>query len=170
MMHFPDFRSYERAFQLITQVSGRAGRRDKPGKVIIQTSHPDHPILNFILNHTQEEFYQTEIADRKQHGYPPFSRLIEITVKHLDKKVSRIAAEKLTELLKSHLTDLKILGPGEPMISKLRNQYLMSILIKIPRDSGHLVETKYAVLHQAELLLKEKEFRKVRVVLDVDPI
>ncbi|HEY3429427.1 MAG TPA: primosomal protein N', partial [Cyclobacteriaceae bacterium] len=127
MMHFPDFRSYERAFQLITQVSGRAGRRDKPGKVIIQTSHTDHPILNFILNHTQEEFYQTEIADRKQHAYPPFARLIEITVKHTDKKTSQGASQKLADLFRSSLTDCKILGPGEPIVAKIRNQYLMTL-------------------------------------------
>jgi len=170
MMHFPDFRSYERAFQLITQVSGRAGRREKPGKVIIQTSQPDHPILNFILNHTQEEFYETEITDRRQHAYPPFSRLIEVTVKHVDKKISREASEKLTELLKANFTELKILGPGEPMISKLRNQYLMSILIKIQRDSGHLAEIKSRILHQVSKVLQEKEFRNTRIVLDVDPV
>jgi primosomal protein N' (replication factor Y) len=170
MMHFPDFRSYERAFQLITQVSGRAGRREKPGKVIIQTSQPEHPVLNFVLNHTQEEFYETEIADRKQHAYPPFARLIEITVKHIDKKISREAAEKLTDLLKNTITEIRILGPGEPMISKLRNQYLMSILIKIPRNSGHLGEIKIRLQQQVNRLLKEKEFRSVRVVLDVDPV
>jgi primosomal protein N' (replication factor Y) len=170
MLHFPDFRSYERAFQLITQVSGRAGRREKPGKVIIQTSHTDHPILNFILNHTQEEFYQTEIADRKQHAYPPFARLIEITIKYVDKKITREAAHQLTTNLKERLTDVKILGPGEPMVSKIRNQYLMSILIKIPRDSGHLADIKHRLMDQVNRLLKEKEFRSVRIVPDVDPV
>jgi primosomal protein N' (replication factor Y) len=170
MLHFPDFRSYERAFQLITQVSGRAGRREKPGKVIIQTTHTDHPILNFILNHTQEEFYQTEIADRKQHAYPPFARLIEITVKHADKKITRDAAQQLTAFFKERSSDVKILGPGEPLVSKIRNQYLMSILIKIPRDSGHLVDIKRLLMEQVNRLLKEKEFRSVRIVPDVDPV
>lgn len=170
MMHFPDFRSYERAFQLITQVSGRAGRREKPGKVIIQTSHVDHPILNFILNHTQEEFYQTEIADRRQHAYPPFSRLIELTVKHTDKKISRDAAYQVTELLKTQLPEIKILGPGEPMVSKIRNQYLMSILIKIPRNTGHLAQIKAKIASTMNKVLQEKEFRSVRIVADVDPV
>jgi primosomal protein N' (replication factor Y) len=170
MMHFPDFRSYERAFQLITQVSGRAGRREKPGKVIIQTSHVDHPILNFILNHTQEEFYQTEITDRRQHAYPPFSRLIELTVKHTDKKISRDAAHQVTELLKTSLSEIKILGPGEPMVSKIRNQYLMSILIKIPRDTGHLAQIKAKIAATMNKVLLEKEFRSARIVADVDPI
>ncbi len=170
MMHFPDFRSYERAFQLITQVSGRAGRREKPGKVIIQTSHTDHPILNFILNHTQEEFYQTEIADRRQHAYPPFSRLIEIVVKHADKKISLEASQKLNEILRSSLMDVKILGPGEPIVSRIRNQYLMSILIKIPRDSGHLADIKNKITGSINSVLQEKEFRSTRIVVDVDPI
>jgi primosomal protein N' (replication factor Y) len=170
MMHFPDFRSYERAFQLITQVSGRAGRRDKAGKVVIQTSHTDHPILNFILNHTQEEFYQTEIADRQQHAYPPFARLIEILVKHADKKASQELSQKLTEALRNTLIDCKILGPGEPIVSKIRNQYLMSILIKIPRDSGHLSETKNKISSSINKILQEKEFRSARIVVDVDPV
>jgi primosomal protein N' (replication factor Y) len=170
MMHFPDFRSYERAFQLITQVSGRAGRREKPGKVIIQTSHTDHPILNFILNHTQEEFYQTEIADRQQHAYPPFARLVEIVVRHIDKKTSRDASQKLADLLKGSISEIRILGPGEPIVSKIRNQYLMSILVKIPRDSGHLGEIKNKIASAINTVLKEKEFRSARIVVDVDPV
>jgi primosomal protein N' (replication factor Y) len=170
MMHFPDFRSYERAFQLITQVSGRAGRREKPGKVIIQTSHTDHPILNFILNHTQEEFYQTEIADRRQHAYPPFARLIEIVVKHSDKKISFNASQELTETLRIAIPDTKILGPGEPIVSKIRNQYLMTILIKIPRDSGHLANLKSKIAASINKVLQEKEFRSARIVADVDPV
>ena len=170
MMHFPDFRSYERAFQLITQVSGRAGRRENPGKVIIQTSHTDHPILNFVLNHTQAEFYQTEIADRRQHAYPPFARLIEIVVKHTDKKVSVAAAQELTENLRIAIPTTKILGPGEPTVSKIRNQYLMSILIKIPRDSGHLAEMKAKIANSINKVLQQKEFRSSRIVVDVDPV
>lgn len=170
MMHFPDFRSYERAFQLITQVSGRAGRRDKPGKVVIQTSQPDHPVLNFILNRTQEEFYKTEIADRREHFYPPFSRLIEIVVKHIDKKVSRDAAYALAEQLQYTLPDVKIMGPGEPMIAKIRNQYLMTILIKIPRNSGHLIEIKQRIVTATHNLVLEKEFRSARIIADVDPV
>lgn len=170
MMHFPDFRSYERAFQLITQVSGRAGRRGKPGKVVIQTSHTDHPVLKFILNQTQEEFYRTEIIDRREHGYPPFARLIEITVRHVDKKISRDAAQRLADELKRTLPDVKILGPGEPMVSKIRNQFIMSILVKIPRDSGHLSEIKRRIRLIIQLILSEKEFRAAKIIADTDPV
>jgi primosomal protein N' (replication factor Y) (superfamily II helicase) len=170
MMHFPDFRSFERAFQLLTQVSGRAGRREKQGEVVIQTSQSDHPVLQYVINHTLEEFYEHEITDRKNHLYPPFSRLIEITVKHVDKKISREASQQLAEQLKHALKGIKILGPGEPMIAKIRNQYLMSILIKIPRDSGHLSEIKTIVNEQVIQLQQQKEFRNTRIVIDVDPV
>jgi primosomal protein N' (replication factor Y) (superfamily II helicase) len=170
MMHFPDFRSHERAYQLITQVSGRAGRREKRGKVVIQTSSPDHPILSFILKNKYEEFYEKEIKDRHQHNYPPFTRLIEITVKHTDKKSCRNAAHQFTELVKQRLSGLYILGPGEPMISKIRNNYLMTLLIKIPRGRGELTAIKATIHECAEEVQKEKELRSSRFVIDVDPV
>ena len=168
MMHFPDFRSHERAYQLITQVSGRAGRRQKKGKVIIQTSSADHPLLQFILSHEYEQFYQKEIKDRYDHGYPPFTRLIEITVKHTDKKICRNAAYQITELLKDKLREARVLGPGEPMISKIRNQFLMSTLIKIPRGKGDLNVMKANIAAVLETVTKEKEYRTIRTVIDVD--
>lgn len=170
MMHFPDFRSYERAYQLITQVSGRAGRREKQGKVIIQTSSPDHPVLNFILNNNYDEFYKTQISDRHQHDYPPFTRLIEIVIKHTDKKVCRDAAQQLAGLLKNQLEKIKIMGPGEPMVSKIRNQFLMSILIKMVRGKSDLNQIKLIIQNSINTLSKEKAFRNVRMVVDVDPV
>lgn len=170
MMHFPDFRSYERAYQLITQVSGRAGRRDKPGTVVIQTSNPSHPVLQYILGNRHADFYSSEIHDRKLHGYPPFTRLIEVTLKHTDKKTCRSAAQSLADELRRHLKSVKVLGPGEPMVSKIRNQYLMSTLIKVPRGYGELALIKSAILTHSEALLREKPFRNTRVIIDVDPV
>lgn len=170
MMHFPDFRSHERAYQLITQVSGRAGRRDKRGKVIIQTSSADHPLLHFILNNKFEDFYKKEIKDRYEHGYPPFTRLIEIIVKHTDKKTCRNSAVHFTELLKEKVRDVRILGPGEPMISKIRNQFLMSTLIKIPKGKVDLPTLKTQINQILDATSREKEFRTVRFVVDVDPV
>ncbi len=169
MMHFPDFRAHERAFQLITQVSGRAGRRENPGRVVIQTSNPDHPVLKFILSHHYGEFYNREIDDRKRHGYPPFTRLIEITTKHVDKKVCRDAAQRLADDLRVSLQGIQILGPGEPMVSRIRNQYLMTILIKVPRATTALSQTKHRIREVIDLLAEDKKFRRIRVVADVDP-
>jgi primosomal protein N' (replication factor Y) len=170
MIHFPDFRSYERAYQLITQVSGRAGRREVPGTVVIQTSSPDHPLLLTILNHSMEKFYGDQLEDRRQHSYPPFSRLIDVTIKHVDKKVCREGADALFKLFRSAMPGTKLLGPGEPMVSKIRNQFLMSILVKIPRGSSELGALKQALMHCIQQLLKEKEHRSTRVIVDVDPV
>jgi primosomal protein N' (replication factor Y) (superfamily II helicase) len=169
MMHFPDFRSYERAFQLITQVSGRSGRREKKGKVVIQTSSPTHPLFTFIINHDVAGFIQEQLSDRQEHFYPPFSRLIEITVKHKNKTIADEVAEKLVGQLKKKNKGVKILGPGEPMISKIRNEFLMSILVKIGRDQGKLGEIKGQLYLLAENLKAIQEYRNVKIVFDVDP-
>jgi primosomal protein N' (replication factor Y) (superfamily II helicase) len=170
MMHFPDFRSYERAYQLITQVSGRSGRRNTQGKVIIQTTHPEHPILHNILAHRYRDFFEEQIEDRKQHDFPPFTRLIEITVKHIDKKKCRDTAAALAEKLRQKMQGVKILGPGEPMISKIRNQYLMTILIKMFRGKGDLTANKAMIQEYVDEIQKEKVFRNSRIVIDVDPV
>lgn len=170
MMHFPDFRSYERAYQLITQVSGRAGRKEIAGHVVIQTSSADHPLLQFILNNDFESFYTSQLTDRQLHAYPPFSRLIEITTKHSDRKICRDLAAVLAEQLKQKLPATRIMGPGEPMIAKVRNQYLMSILIKIPRRSSELAATKKIIHEITTSSLKDKDFRNARIIVDVDPV
>lgn len=170
MMHFPDFRSYERAYQLITQVSGRAGRRERRGQVVIQTSSPEHPVLNFILQNNFPRFYEAEIADRQQHDYPPFTRLIEITIKHSDKRVCLEASRRLATLLREHLTKIKIMGPAEPMISKIRNQYLMTVLLKIHRGKNDLAQIKERIRQSINSLSKEQSCRNVRFIADVDPV
>ncbi|MGC1243816.1 MAG: primosomal protein N' [Chryseosolibacter sp.] len=170
MMHFPDFRSHERAYQLITQVSGRAGRRARQGQVVIQTSNPDHAVLNFILKHDYESFYGREILDRHQHDYPPFTRLIEIVIKHADKKVCREAAQKLAGQLRHEIPSVKIMGPGEPMVAKIRNQYLMSILLKIFRGKSDLTLIKNHIQNSINTLSSEKAFRNARIITDVDPV
>ncbi|HEY3403491.1 MAG TPA: primosomal protein N' [Ohtaekwangia sp.] len=170
MIHFPDFRSYERAYQLITQVSGRAGRKDKPGTVVIQTSGPDHPVLQLILRYDVNTFYHSQLNDRQQHGYPPFTRLIELTVKHTDKKICLKGSQALADNLRIKLPELRILGPGEPMISKIRNQYLMSILIKIARGKGDLPKLKHDIMHEVTEVQLSKEMKNLKVIVDVDPV
>lgn len=170
MMHFPDFRSYERAYQLITQVSGRAGRRERPGQVVIQTSTPEHPVLNFILQNNFQSFYEAEIADRQQHDYPPFTRLIEVTIKHSDKRVCVEASRRLATILREHLAKIKVMGPAEPMISKIRNQYLMTVLLKIHRGKSDLPHVKDHINQAINSLSREQSFRNVRFIADVDPV
>ncbi len=169
MMHFPDFRSYERAFQLITQVSGRAGRRAQKGLVVVQTHNTHHPIFEFALRHDYLGFLNLELHDRETHRYPPFARLVEITLKQTEKSTVVAAANQLAVDLKARLEGVKIVGPGEPMIGRLRNEYLMTVLIKIPRNQGRLASIKRILQETADQLVDQKEFRKVRIVFDVDP-
>ncbi len=168
MIHFPDFRSHERTFQLITQVSGRSGRRDKIGKVIIQTTNLKQPILHKIVSNDYRGLYEEEIAEREAYQYPPFVRLIRITAKHIDKKVSQKAAAMLGELLRSFLGDHRVLGPEEPLIGKIRNQYLINLMLKLEKGIN-LLEVKKKIREHSLELLQEKEFRKVKLVIDVDP-
>jgi len=170
MIHFPDFRSYERAFQLITQVSGRAGRRSTPGKVVIQTSSVEHPLLQMVLHHDEAAFYGSQLEDRRAHGYPPFSRLIEITIKHSDKSVCRNAAQELFDRIKQSVTTVRVMGPGEPMIARVRNQYLMNILIKIPRSGVPLDELKNHLQQIISIVSQSKTYKNLRIIPDVDPV
>lgn len=170
MMHFPDFRSYERAYQLITQVSGRAGRRERQGEVVVQTSNPNHPLLRYILEHDYQSFFEREMEDRRQHDYPPFTRLIEITLRHTDKKICREASQHLALLLRERLSGIRVMGPGEPMIGRVRNQYLMNILVKIARGKSDLAQIKLDIRGSMERVSKERQFRNIRVMVDVDPM
>lgn len=170
MMHFPDFRSYERAFQLIVQVSGRAGRRDTPGKVLIQTSNPNHPLFGFVVRHEVKAFLDLQLEDRAQNRYPPYTRLIEITLKHMDRQRCANAAQELALRIRDTVKGIRMMGPGEPVVAKIRNEFLNTILIKIPRDQGQLDVVKEGLLARAEELQADKNWRGVKVVFDVDPV
>jgi len=170
MMHFPDFRSFERAFQLITQVSGRAGRREKRGTVVLQTSSPEHPLFKYVIENNVVGFLQDQLQDRYEHFYPPFTRLIEVTIKHTDKKIAHAVADSFVNQLTETLKGIRILGPGEAMISKIRNEYLMTVLLKIRRDQGKLHEIKSMLAHTASGLQEIKEYRSTKIVFDVDPV
>ena len=124
LLAFADFRVNERAFQLMEQVSGRAGRKKEQGKVFIQTANPKHPLLQLVQQHDYKQFFSFEIEKRKEFFYPPFSRIILLTLKHRDKNIVTAAAEKLTQLLKQDLKDF-IVGPAAPVVNRIRNQYLM---------------------------------------------
>lgn len=170
MLHFPDFRAAERSFQLAVQVSGRAGRRDKQGLVIIQTHNLKQQIFTFISDHDFKGFYHAEIAERQRFRYPPFFRLIKITLKHKDKETCMKAALWLGNVLGQNLSRGMVTGPHEPLIGKIRNRFLMEFLIRIPRDRMNLQWVK-TILHDTMVHLKqERSFKQVVVVFDVDPV
>jgi primosomal protein N' (replication factor Y) (superfamily II helicase) len=170
LLYFPDFRANERCFQLLTQVSGRAGRREKQGKVIIQTNNPKHPVLQDVLRHDYERMYSRELGERKQFLYPPYVRLVKITLKHTDKSLVEEAASILAQGLRKKLAH-GVLGPQTPLITKVQNQYLMDIWVKIKKDTEkRLLFTKQVITQEGRRVSLNKTFKQVKVVFDVDPI
>ncbi|MEN7551347.1 primosomal protein N' [Rapidithrix thailandica] len=169
MIHFPDFRSHERTFQLITQVSGRAGRREKLGKVIIQTANPNQLILQHVFNHDYWSFFKREVWERKQYLYPPFTRIVKLSVKSESRELTDHAAEQLAVYLRGRIGQKRVLGPEFPVIDKIRNQYLKDLIVKLERGKVDLVKAKTLIAEQIERLRQQKGFRKVYIVVDVDP-
>lgn len=169
MIHFPDLRSTERAFQLITQVSGRAGRRaDRKGRVLIQTGNTNQKILQKIITNDYEGMYTEEIAEREQFKYPPFTRLIKLTVKHLEQNVARQAAEKLTHLLMEKMGEDRVLGPQPPLVERIRNRFLFDILIKLEREKVNFKAAKTFILEKVTDILTDKTLKGADVTIDVD--
>ena len=168
LIYFPNFRSHERAFQLIAQVSGRAGRRGDEGEVVIQTSSPEHPLLKQIANNDYLGFFNKEIRERHAHNYPPFSRLIRITVRNPDKVLVSEQAIKLTSFFRLALGKNRVLGPESPIVDKIRNLYLKDILIKLERDKIDLYKAKQIVFQQIAKARDIKRFSKLDLVIDVD--
>jgi primosomal protein N' (replication factor Y) len=169
IMHFPDFRSHERAFQLITQVGGRAGRRSGLGKVMVQTANVKHPLLKLICDHDYQRFFQSEISERAKYHYPPFVRLIRITLKSGDPELTQKAATALARRLVTGLGKDRVLGPQEPVISKLRNMYLMEIYLKLEKGRAAMEKVKNHLAGEILELNATASFRSVRVIPDVDP-
>jgi primosomal protein N' (replication factor Y) (superfamily II helicase) len=168
ILNFPDFRSYEKAYQLITQVRGRAGRNDKMGKVFIQTGHPKHTVIEHVTDSKLEELYTSVLEERKQYGYPPFSRLFELSVISRDLNEVNHLAQAMLQLLKPHFGD-RILGPEFPLVSKVRNQYYKQLLIKADRQAPAILLRSqiFEAIHRLHSDYKKWNFR---VQVDVDPV
>jgi primosomal protein N' (replication factor Y) (superfamily II helicase) len=169
MLYFPDFRSGERAFQMITQVAGRAGRRAKKGTVVLQTRKPDHPIYKQIMDGDYLNFYLQEMGERKRFFYPPFVKLIKITVKHKDFKTSEKAARHLFQLLAEIPVRKIMLGPEKGLVGKIKNQFIFEIFAKIDRSGNHHAIFRQGLEGCLNQLRAEKDFRVVRFVVDIDP-
>lgn len=169
ILYFPDFRASERAFQQITQVAGRAGRRKTQGKVIVQTRRPDNPIFHKIIKGDYQQFYLEEMAERQRFFYPPFVKVIKIIVRHKEAYVAEKAARHLTNLINA--IDLKkiVLGPEKGLVAKVKNLYLYEIYIKLERQGNAAAVFKRELLARIEELQAHKDLRAARVVIDVDP-
>ncbi len=166
MLNFPDFRAHERSFQLMLQVAGRAGRTAERGKVLIQTYNPYHKILQQVSNNDYKSMFKEQLDERHNFKYPPIYRLIKITLKHRDFNKVNTGADWLTKSLKQ-IFSTNVLGPEFPPVSRVRNQYHKNILIKIPENQS-LSKTKEAILKIKNSFFSVKDFRSIRLILNVD--
>jgi primosomal protein N' (replication factor Y) len=174
LLNFPDFRAHERGFQLISQVSGR---KERQGKVVIQSSLPEHPVIRHLLRNDYHGMYLSQMEDRKGFHYPPYYRLVRITLRHasktlLEKASTRLGAELRKRLLKSSgavpIQQPEILGPQSPLIGKVQQMYLMTLLIKLPR-TPEITVSKKIIGEVIQEMRSDRRYGKLFVVPDVDP-
>lgn len=167
-LRMPDFRANERTFQLLEQVSGRAGRRDIKGRVIIQTREPKRAIFKLVQEHDYEKFAELELIERSLHDYPPFVRLIHINLRHRELPVVELAARKLADMLHSRLGD-RLKGPSIPAIARLRDEYHREMLLKMERDKLDPAKVKAFVGQCLFALETDPMLKGVKIYLNVDP-
>ena len=168
ILNFPDFRSFERAYQLMAQVSGRAGRKKKRGKVIIQTYSPDNEIIESVKNNDYSSMFKAEMLERKTFSYPPYCKLIKVTATHRDYQLTNFAARDLAILMRQQFGK-HVLGPEYPTVARIKNKFLKHILLKIEGGSS-VKQAKKKLQYFIEQLNKNKDYKSVRFVLDIDPI
>ena len=166
MLNFPDFRAHERAFQLMVQVSGRAGRSKKQGKVMIQTYNPYHQILQQVSITDYTTMYKEQMQDRWQYHYPPYYRLIKITLKHKDYQKTETGVNWLVRALQNVFGE-NVLGPSSPAVSRIRNQYIKNVMIKIPPKQS-IAKTKHEIIKVKNSFQSISDFRPIRFIIDVD--
>ena len=169
ILNFPDFRSGERAYQQITQVAGRAGRREVQGQVIIQSRNPDNDLYEKVIKGDYFEFFRQEMLDRKKFYYPPYVKLVKITTRHSDFKVSEKAANALHREMANIGVKKIVLGPEKGVIARIKNQYQFESLIKLDRSGNTQTVFKVSLAKILEELHSRAEFRSVRWIVDVDP-
>ncbi len=166
MLNFPDFRAHERAYQMMVQVSGRAGRSKKQGNVAIQTYNPYHQILQQVSTTNFGEMYKEQLQERWQYKYPPYYRLIKITLKHKDYNRVDTGVNWLTKALQNSFGEY-VLGPTAPAVSRIRNQYIKNIVIKIPPKQS-LISTKKQLQKIKNTYEAVSDFRPIRFIIDID--
>ena len=168
LLNFNQYRVNERAFQMMEQVSGRAGRKNDQGKVLIQVSQVQHPVIQLVQAHDYFKFYDFEIQNRKHFAYPPFSRIVSILFKH---KENNIAEEACNHFLLSLDPAIQktVLGPAQPVINRIRNKYIWELCIKISPKADQLILAKRQLLHYLQLIQVHPRYKSVQIILDIDP-
>ena len=168
LLKFPDYRANERSFQMLAQVSGRAGRRGKQGKVVIQTYDPNHRVIKQVIENDYADLYFTEMSERKNFSYPPFSRLINLDIKHKEPEVLYNQSQYLGNELRKHFGE-RVIGPQPPLVGRIRNYYIQSILLKFEKDSVSINKAK-AIIRDTITQFQTIKLSKGSIVQpDVDP-
>lgn len=168
MLNMPDFRSYERAFQMLSQVAGRAGRRNRQGLVILQTKSPDMPVVQQVVSNNYEGFYREQLGEREAFHYPPFSRLISITLKHRDPHVVMQLSTDMAALLRRVFAH-RVLGPDTPMVSRIQLMYIRHLVLKI-ETTASMAEARRRLRQLQQYLLQLPQYRSAQILYDVDPV
>ncbi|MBS7348446.1 MAG: primosomal protein N' [Muribaculaceae bacterium] len=168
LLNFPDFRSNERAYNMLEQVAGRAGRRKEKGKVLIQTTNPKENVLEYVKAHDYSSYYQSEIAERERYAYPPFTKIINIYLRNKDgnmvDRAAVIYAKKLREVFGT-----RVLGPEKPFVGRIALWYIQSIMLKI--EAGASMSKVKQILRQIyEQAAAWSEFKSTQIYYDVDPV
>lgn len=166
LMSFPDFRAFERAFQLLSQVSGRAGRKEVPGKVVIQTFQPNHPALKYVESNDFMAMYQSQIEERRRFALPPITRMVKVTLKHPEEQTVLSAAMQLQGMLREVFATA-VMGPAAPLVARVQNFYLQDFWVKMARDNS-LTARKQQLREVIRQFRQLPQFKKVRCVVNVD--
>jgi primosomal protein N' (replication factor Y) len=170
LLFFPDFRSNERTFQVITQVSGRAGRKSRHGRVLVQTNNTDHPIFKFISENDYRGFYEWELAERNRFHYPPFTRIIKVSLRSRDEQSLIWDSQQLSVLLKGAFGKRRVLGPEKPPVAFIRKQHIREFYLKYERDNISPAAFKDKLQEILDTFETEAEAPNLRLIVDVDPI
>jgi len=168
LLQFPNFRSSERGFQLITQVSGRAGRKQKRGKVVIQTFDVGHPVIQEVLKNNFKGFFKREIKERHTFAYPPFFRLIQITLQHKKPRTLNEASYFFVKYLKEKLGQ-QVIGPAIPGVPRVRSYYLLDVMIKMPRNATNANRIKQLIVEAKDHVRSKEGYSTIRIKVNVDP-
>ena len=176
MLHQPDFRAYEHAFQMMTQVAGRAGRKGRRGQVFIQTTHPELPVIRHILKGDYEAFFQSVIRERRAFRYPPFTRLIYVYLKHKDERTVDSAAIELASRLRQafparvpgQALSERVLGPDKPAVSRIKTLYIRKVMLKL-ESSLSITASRQAIRQAVAALMQDPRYKSLLIYYDVDP-
>lgn len=169
MLNFPDFRSYERAFQLMAQVAGRAGRKSKRGRVVLQTKSIDHPIIAQVMNNDFQGMVNHELAERQLFRYSPYYRMVYVYLKNKNEKLLDLMAQTMAGKLRQRLGTSRVLGPDKPPVARIQTYYIKKLIVKI-ETTASMTRVRLELVEVQKEMQAEDQFKSLIVYYDVDPM